>query len=236
MTAPAAYEDLALLLDHSLVAPDLDDAHVVAGIQIARRYGVASVTVRPCDIDLAVRTLAGSSVRAGAVCGFPHGSENTAVKLFEARDLLRRGARQIEVVAGTSRLLSREFQHVQTELLQLVEMCHKEGALLGVILETAYLTDELKVVACACAERAEADFVCAGTGFAPRPATREDLDLIRRHLPEETGVKAIGAATLDQVLEFREAGCTRFGVTATAAILDEWKSRLAASAPPAPSV
>jgi len=235
MTAPAAYEDLALQLDHSLVAPDLDDAGVLAGIRAAQKYGVASVTVRPCDIDLAVRTLGGSSVRAGAVCGFPHGSGNTAAKLFEARDLLRRGARQIEVVAGTPKLLSREFQHVQTELLQLAEMCHQERALLVVILETAYLTDELKIIACACAERAEADFVCAGTGFAPRAATLEDLRLIRRHLPEETGVKAIGAAVLDQVLEFRGAGCTRIGTAATAAILDEWKSRLAAAPPAAPT-
>ncbi len=235
MMAPAAYEDLALLLDHSLVEPYLSDAQVLAGIQTAQRYGVASVTVRPCDIDLAVRSLAGSAVRPAAVCGFPHGSENTAVKLFEARDLLRRGARQIEVVMGTPKLLSREFQHVQTELLQLVEMCHQQGALLTAILETAYLTDELKVIACACAERAEADFVCAGTGFAPSSWTPADLQLLRRHLPEETGIKAVGAGSLDQALELRQAGCARVGTNATAAILEEWKSRLAAAAPPAPT-
>jgi deoxyribose-phosphate aldolase len=235
MTAPAAYEDLALVLDHSLVEPYLNDAQVLAGIDTARRYGVASVTVRPCDIDLAVRTLAGCTVRPAAVCGFPHGSQNTAVKLFEARDLLRRGARQIEVVTGTPKLLSREFQHVQTELLQLVEMCHQEGAVLTAILETAYLTDELKVIACACAERAEADFVCAGTGFGPGSRILADLQLLRRHLPEETGVKAVGAESLDQALELLQAGCARVGTAATAAILDEWKSRLAAAAPPAPA-
>lgn len=233
--APATYEDLSQRLDHSLVEPHLNDAQVLAGIDAARRYGVASVTVRPCDIDLAVRTLAGGSVRAGAVCGFPHGSQNTAVKLFEARDLLRRGARQIEVVTGTPKLLSREFQHVQTELLQLAEMCHQEGAVLTAILETAYLTDELKVIACACAERAEADFVCAGTGFAPRSWTLADLELMRRHLPEETGIKAVGAENLDQILELLQAGCARVGTAATAAILEEWKSRLAAAAPPAPA-
>ena len=122
--------------------------------------------MRPCDIDLAVRTLQGSSVKAGAVCGFPHGSQNTATKLYEARDLLRRGAREIDMVIAISKLLSREFQHVQMELLQISESCHKEGALLKVILENAYLTDELKIIACRCCERAEVDFVKTSTGFA----------------------------------------------------------------------
>src|SRR5581483_9919578 len=115
------------ILDYPLLAPELSDEAVVSGIQTAKRYGLASVTVRPCDIDLAVRTLEGSPVIPAAACGYPHGSHNTATKLFEARDLLRRGAKEIAAVIGTSRLLSREFQHVQTELLQLAESCHRES-------------------------------------------------------------------------------------------------------------
>jgi deoxyribose-phosphate aldolase len=237
MTRPAGYEDLAALLDHSLVDPTLDDERVVEGIATARRYAVAAVTVRPCDIDLAVRTLQGASVRAAAVCGFPHGSQNTATKLFEARDLLRRGAREIEVAIGVSKLRSREFQHVQTELLQMSESCHREGAALKVILETAYLTDELKVIACACCERAEVDFVCTATGFAPAGDAAADLKLLRKHLPEEIGLKAAGGIeTLDQVLELQELGCARIGTTATATILEEWKARLAAAAQPPPAL
>jgi deoxyribose-phosphate aldolase len=184
--------------------------------------------VRPCDIDLAVRTLQGSSVKPGAVCGFPHGSQNTATKLYEARDLLRRGAREIDMVVAISKLLSREFQYVQMELQQMAELCHKEGALLKVILENAYLTDELKIIACRCCERAEVDFVKTSTGFAPSGYTLADISLMRRHLPEEIGVKAAGGIrTLDQVLEVYEAGCTRIGTTSTAAILDAWEARQA---------
>jgi len=215
-------ESLAKLLDHPLVAPDLTDEQVIAGLELAKRYRIASATVRPCDIDLAVRTLAGSGVTPAAVCGFPHGSSGTATKLYEARDLVRRGAREISLVAAISKLLSREFQYVQMELLQASEVCHKEGALLTVILETAYLSDELKIIGCRCAERAEVDFVQTSTGFAPPGDLLADVVLLRRHLPAEIGVKAAGVQTLDQAIEAYEAGCTRLVTTATAAILDEW--------------
>ena len=196
---------------------------------MAKRYGIACVIVRPCDIDLAARTLEGSGVKPGAVCGFPHGSENTATKLYEARDLLRRGAKEIDMVIAISKLLSREFQHVQMELLQMAELCHKEGAILKVILENAYLTDELKIIACRCCERADVDFVQTSTSFAPTGYTLEDVKLMRQHLPEEVGVKAAGGIhTVDEVLALVEAGAARIGTGATAEVLDEWKARLAA--------
>jgi deoxyribose-phosphate aldolase len=230
----ATYEDLARLIDHSLVKPELTDEHVVEGLRMAMRYGIRSVSVRACDIDLAVRTLEGSGVLPGSVVAFPHGSQNTAVKLYEIRDLLRRGAREIDMVIAISKVLSREFQHVQTELNQAAESCHKEGAKLKVILENAYLTHELKIIACCCCERAEVDFVKTSTGFAPSGYTIEDLKLMRKYLPDEIGIKAAGGLrTVDQVLEVYEVGATRIGTTATAAILDEWKARLAPPAPPA---
>jgi deoxyribose-phosphate aldolase len=224
------YESLAQMIDHSLVKPELAVAEVVKGLELAKRYGIACVSVRPCDIDLAVRTLAGSAVKPGSVAGFPHGSQNTATKLYEARDLLRRGAKEIDMVIAIASLVSREFQHVQTELNQMSELCHKEGAILKVILENAYLTGEQKIVACRCCERAEVDFVKTSTGFAPSGYTIEDVKLMRKYLPEGIGVKAAGGLrSVDQVLEVYAAGCTRVGTTATVAILDEWKARLAAS-------
>jgi deoxyribose-phosphate aldolase len=227
----ATYEDFARLIDHSLLRPELTDDQVVEGIELAKRYRVASVTVRPCDIDLAVRTLQGSSVKPGTVVGFPHGSQSTAVKLYEARDLLRRGAREIDMVIAISKLVSREFQYVQMELSQMSEACHKEGALLKVIFENAYLTEELKIIACRCAERAEVDFVKTSTGFAPTGYTLDDVVLMRQHVPEEIGVKAAGGLrSVERILEAYHAGCTRIGATQTAAILDDWKARIAARA------
>src|SRR5689334_8464306 len=106
MTPAVTYEDLASTLGYSLLQPELTNEQVLAGLGLARGYTIGLVSVRPCDIDLAVRTLDGSNVRAGAVCGFPHGSQHTGTKLYEGRDLLRRGAKDIEMVIGISRLLS----------------------------------------------------------------------------------------------------------------------------------
>ena len=223
MAPPTTYEALAKLLDYPLVKPELTDEDVIAGLELAKRYGIASVIVRPCDIDLAVRTLQGNAVKPAAACGFPYGSSNTGTKLYEARDMLRRGAREIDLVIAISKVLSREFQYVQSELLQLSELCHKEGALLKVSLENAYLTGELKIIACRCLERAEVDFV---------ETTVADIPLVRKNLPEEIGIKAAGGIhTADQALEACAAGATRIGTTTPAAILDEWKARL--TPPPA---
>jgi len=226
------YADLAQMIDHSLVRPELTDDDVIAGCELARRYEVASVSVRPCDIELAVRVLDGSSVKVGSVAGFPHGTSTTAVKLYEARDVLRRGAREIDMVLNFAKLRSRQFQYVETELLQMAETCHKEGALLKVIFENAWLTDELKIVACRICGRAGVDFAKTSTGFAPTGYTLEDLRLMRAHLPEHVGLKAaVGVRTLEKAKEVYEVGCTRFGATATAAILDAWKTELSGPRP-----
>jgi deoxyribose-phosphate aldolase len=229
--APATYEDFAQLVNLPLVRPEWTAAQVFESLELAKRYGIGSATVRPCDIDLAVRTLAGSAVRPGAAAGFPHGSASTAVKLYEVRDLLRRGAQEIEMVIAISKLVSREFSYVQTELLQAAEACHKQGAVLKVVLENAYLTDELKIIACRAAERAEVDTVKTSTGFAPSAFSMDDVRLMRKYLPEETGIEAAGdIETVERVLELHAAGCTRFGTDAAGAILDEWKARLAGTA------
>lgn len=227
----SAYADLAKMIDHSLVRPELTDDDVIAGCELARQYDVASVSVRPCDVELAARSLAGSNVKVGSVAGFPHGSSTTGVKLYEARDVLRRGAREIDMVLNIAKLRSRQFQYVETELLQMAETCHKEGALLKVIFENALLTDELKIIACRICGRAGVDFAKTSTGFAASGYTLEDLRLMRAHLPEEVGLKAAGGVrTLEKAKEVYEAGCTRFGATATAAILEAWKAELASSA------
>ena len=224
----ASLSDVAALLDLSLLQPELSSAQVLQALETAKRSGIASVTVRPCDLDLAVRILQGSSVQPGSVVGFPHGSHTTAAKLYEGRDLLRRGARELDMVIGSPNLLSREFQHVQTELMQMSEACRREGALLKVILETGYLTDDLKIIACGCCERAEVDFVSTSTGFGPSGYTLNDLSLLRSNLPEEIRLKAEGEIrTVDQIVELYQVGCSRAGTRFAAAVLDDWNTRSA---------
>ncbi|MEK7403755.1 MAG: deoxyribose-phosphate aldolase [Acidobacteriota bacterium] len=222
------YADLAKMIDHSLLRPELSEQQVHEGCRLAADYHVASVTARPADVDAAVRWMEGSDVAVGSVAGFPHGSSTTAAKLYETHDLLRRGASEIDVVLNIGKLVSREFQYVETELAQLAVACHEAGAILKVIFENAYLTDELKIVACRISTAAGVDFVKTSTGFAPTGATLEDLRLMRAHSGPNVRIKAAGGVrTLERALEVYQAGCSRFGATATAAILDDWKARLA---------
>jgi len=221
------YEQLAKMIDHSLLRPQLTEEEVIHGCQIARRYNVANVTVRPCDVELAASLMAGSTVKVGTVVGFPHGSSTTATKLFETRDVLRRGAQEVDMVLNIGKLLSRQFHYVETEIRQIAEACHEQGAILKVIFENAYLTDELKIVACQLCKNAGADFAKTSTGFAPSGATLEDLRLMYQHCAPEVQVKAAGGIrTLEAALQVYEAGCTRFGATATVDILEAWKKRL----------
>ncbi|MFN0165970.1 MAG: deoxyribose-phosphate aldolase [Bryobacteraceae bacterium] len=218
------------MIDHSLLRPELTDQQVAEGCQVAQQYGVASVTVRPSDVDLAVRLMDGSGVPVGTVAGFPHGSETTATKLYECRDALRRGAREVDMVLNIGKLLSRGFQYVDSEIQQMAAACHEQGALLKVIFENAYLTDELKIVACRISSRAGADFVKTSTGFAPTGATLENLRLMRAHASAGVKVKAAGGVrTLERALEVYQAGSDRFGATATITILGDWKKHLAAT-------
>lgn len=224
----ATFEDVSRLIDHSLLRPELPDAQVIEGCRVAREYNVATVTVRPCDVDTAVRAMEGSGIGVSTVAGFPHGSATTATKLYEVRDLLRRGACEVDMVLNIGRLVSRQFEYVETELAQAAEACHEGGALLKVIFENAYLTDELKIIACRIATNAGADFVKTSTGYAPSGATIEDLKLMRAHAGANVRIKAAGGVrTLEGVLEAYKVGCSRIGATATVAILEAWKRQLA---------
>lgn len=222
-----SYEDLARMIDHSLLRPELTEEQVEEGCRLARSYSVANVTVRPADVDLAAQWMKGSGVAVGSVVGFPHGSSTTAAKLYEARDLLRRGAKEIDMVINVGKLVSRRFQYVETELRQMAAACHDSEAILKIIFENAYLTDELKIIACKISTRAQADFVKTSTGFAATGCTLEDLRLMRAHCPPGIKIKAAGGIrTLEKALEVYEAGCDRLGATATVTILEEWKARL----------
>lgn len=227
----ATYEGLAKMIDHSLLRPELTDEQVFEGCRIAREYNVATVTVRPADADAAVRWMEGSGVGVSTVAGFPHGSSTTAAKIYEVRDLVRRGACEVDMVLNIAKLISRQFQYVETEIAQAAEACHDGGALLKVIFENAYLTDELKIIACRICTNVGADFVKTSTGFAPSGATIADLKLMRAHSGPNVQVKAAGGVrTLESALEVYDVGTTRFGATASVAILEAWKQKLGLTA------
>lgn len=222
------YEEVAKTIDHSLLRPELDEDFVREGVELARRYGVASATVRPADVVFAAELLDGSDVFVSTVVGFPHGSSRTETKVREAELALADGARELDMVLNIGRLRSGRGDDVREDIAAVVRTATAAGAIVKVILENAYLSDTEKELGCRLAEEAGAAFVKTSTGFAPGGATIEDLKLMRRTVGPHVQVKAAGGVrTLDALLEVMSVGVTRIGATATATILDEFTARKA---------
>lgn len=218
------YEQLAKVIDHSLLRPELSEADVIAGCELAARYHTATVCVKPCHVRLAKECLKDSDVQVSTVIGFPHGSNLTAVKVAEAGYAMDEGAVELDMVMNIGELRSGKSAYVRDDIAAVCKAAHARGVRVKVILENAYLLDEEKVIACKLSEEAGADWVKTSTGFAPSGASLEDLRLMRRTVSEKVQVKAAGGVrTLQALLDVIDTGATRCGATATATILDDFK-------------
>ena len=223
--------DIAKTIDHSLLRPELDDAFVEDGCRLAALYDVASVCVRPADVRRAAAILAGTDVKVGTTIGFPHGNHLTSTKVFEAEQALADGATELDMVIQIGALKAGRDAEVQADIKAVVDVAHAGGAIVKVIFENAYLTDDEKVRACHLTEAAGAEFVKTSTGFAPTGATHEDLRLMRASTSPHIQVKAAGGVrTLDALIDVMNLGVTRIGATATAAIIDDFRARKAGGA------
>ena len=217
------YEQLAKVIDHSLLRPELTETDVVAGCQLAARYHTATVCVKPCHVKLAKELLKDSDVLVGTVIGFPHGSNLTTIKVAEAQQAMDDGAVELDMVLNIGQLRSGKYDYVREDIKAVCNAAHARRAKVKVILENAYLTDEEKGTACKLCEAAGADWVKTSTGFAPSGATLDDLRLMRATVSNKVQVKAAGGIrTLPALLDVIDAGATRCGATATAAILDDF--------------
>jgi deoxyribose-phosphate aldolase len=226
--------DIAKTIDHSLLRPELDDEFIEDGCRLAARYDVASVCVRPVDVRRAAELLRGTDVAVGTTVGFPHGNHLTEVKVVEARRALDDGATELDMVLKIGALKSGRDADVLEDIQAVVDIGHAGGALVKVIFENAYLTDDEKVRACRLTANAGGDFVKTSTGFAATGATHDDLRLMRANTPPHIQVKAAGGVrTLDALLEVMALGVTRIGATATETIIEDFRGRKAAAGRPA---
>ena len=225
-------KQIAKTIDHSLLRPELDDAFIEAGCRLAAEYDVASVCVRPVDVARAKAILAGTGVKVGTVIGFPHGSSTTASKVYESHRALADGAVELDMVIDIGALKSGRDADVQADIAAVVNVAHAAGAIVKVILENAYLTDDEKVRGSRLTEAAGAEFVKTSTGFASGGATHEDLALMRRTVSPHVQVKAAGGVrTLDALIDVMNLGVSRAGATATKVIIDDFRARKAGAAP-----
>jgi len=219
------------MIDWAMLAPDLTEEQVANACERARHYGIASVTLRPADVQLASQWLKGSGVTAAAVVSYPHGASTTAVKNFETRDLLQRGAKIIETPLNPGKLKSRNFQYVELEMMQIVTECKRSGATVTLDLEFPSLTLDLRVIACRIAKRTEVDRVRAVSLYGTGIPTMEDLAFIKSKLGDLAQLDA-GAwvRTLDELEQCYAAGATSIQTTDPAPILNAWKAKLKALA------
>lgn len=239
-----SYDDLAGMIDHSLLHPTMTDAELEAGCRLAAQYRVASVCIKPYAVRQAVAWLRGSGVRVGCVIGFPHGSSATESKRYETELACRDGAEEIDMVINLGKALSGDWQFVEADVKAVCDEAHWHGAKVKVIFENDHLVqggagldgDAFKRRLCEVCERAGADWVKTSTGYGfvkqadgsynYKGATEHDMKLMRAACSEKVQVKAAGGVRdLDGLIKVRELGGTRCGATATAAMLDEFLRR-----------
>lgn len=212
--------DIAGMIDHAILKPELTRAEVAAQLDVAAHYRIFSVCVRPSDVAHAVARLDGTGVAVGTVIGFPHGTTSTGAKRSESRQALDDGAAELDMVLNIGRLRSGLVDDVEADIRAVVDVAGDR--VVKVILETAFLSDDEVVAGCRAAQRAGATFVKTSTGFAGGGATEHHVALMRHTVGESMQVKASGGIRdLDAVLRFHAAGVTRFGTSGTATILDD---------------
>ena len=238
------YEELAGMIDHSLLHPTMTDADLEAGCVVAVKYQVASVCVKPYAVKRAAELLRGQAVRVGCVIGFPHGNSATEVKRFETETACRDGAVEIDMVINLGKALSGDWDYVARDVKAVCDEAHRHAAKVKVILENDFLAgggagltgDQFKIKLCQICEHAGADWVKTSTGYGfvkqadgsynYKGATEHDLALMRANCSERVQVKAAGGVRdLDGLIRVRQLGASRCGATATAAILDEFRRR-----------
>lgn len=221
-------KEIAKMIDHSLLKPEMTRQQVIEGCLLAKQYDCGSVCVKPCDVEIANETLKGSDVLVTTVIGFPHGHHLTPVKVMESDMAIAQGCEEIDVVMNIGRFKSGDYNYVESDIRTVCDFAHRKGAVVKIILENFYLTDEEKVKACEICEAAGADFVKTSSGYAKGGATVHDLKIMRKTCSNKVRVKAAGGVrTLDAALVVRAVAGTdsRFGCTATKKIIEDARAR-----------
>ncbi len=227
--------EIAKMIDHSILHPTLTDEDLRRECEVARKYNVASVCVKPYAVKQAAELLRGSDVLVGCVIGFPAGNSSIAVKAYETETACKDGAVEIDMVINIGKALQEDWTYLEEEIKTVVDTSHRYGAITKVIFETDYITkDEHKIKLCEICSKVKADYVKTSTGFgfvkgsdgkySYAGATAHDLSLMRKYSAPGVKVKAAGGVrTLTDLLKFKELGITRCGATATVSMIEDAK-------------
>ena len=214
-------KSLAALLDSTYLKAFGGPEKIDGLCREAAEFGFASVAVNGCEVARCAAMLKGTGVKVTAVAGFPLGQMTTEAKLFEVRDVIAKGAGEVDIVQNVRRLQAGDAAYVLAELAEFAKICRGEGVTSKVIFENCYLTREEKLLSCKIACAAGVDFVKTSTGFGTGGATLEDVQLMRAAIGPEMGLKAAGGIrTCADALAMLRAGATRLGTSAGRAIVE----------------
>jgi deoxyribose-phosphate aldolase len=220
------YDDVAGMIDHSLLNPTLTREELEAGCRLAAEYKVATVCILPYYLKRCAEILRGSPVKPSTTIGFPHGGHTSAVKIAEARQALADGGRELDMVVNVSAVLSGDWDYVRQDIRGVIDLTHAAGQKVKVIFENCYLKNAHKIQLCQVCGELGADWVKTSTGYGTGGATMDDLKLMRKHSPAQVQVKAAGGIRdLDALLAVRAIGVTRVGASRTRDMLDECRRR-----------
>lgn len=214
-------EEFAKRINYQILDPALTEQELHKHSVIARQYGAASLVVRSCDADSAMRFLNLGVVQVASVAGHPYGGSATAVKVYELRDLLRRGVRQIYAYPNPGKLKSRQFQHQEVELIQMADSCIEAGATLKVVADNDLLDEEMKIIICRMAKRVNAQVVAS---TQPR-----DLELLAKHCGHRVRLEVGGVTTYEQAREALALGCTQISTAFLEPVMKGKEAELAAA-------
>lgn len=207
-----ARSDIAMLIDHTALRPDTNGIQIEKLCREALEYHFYSVCINPYFVPLAKGFLSNSKIKICSVVGFPLGATLSKVKAFEAGELVKSGAEEIDMVINISALKDKDYRKLKEEIEAVVDSVN--GLVCKVILETALLTNQEKEIACKIAGEAGAHFVKTSTGFEKGGATIEDVQLMRKVVGDKMGVKAAGGIRdYETALKMVEAGATRIGAS-----------------------
>jgi deoxyribose-phosphate aldolase len=235
VSALATPASLAAVLDHTLLKPEATRDHVLALCREAAEHRFACAMVNPAWVPLATSVLAGTGIPVGAVIGFPLGANLSTTKRDEAREMVKLGARELDMVLNVGMLKSGLYEQAEADIRSVVEVGRAAGAVVKVILETCLLSMPEKLRAAEMVIHAGADYLKTSTGFSTGGATAADVALLRGIAGDRCGVKASGGIrTLSDARAMLEAGATRIGASAGVRIVEELNSMLAATATTAP--
>ncbi len=230
-------QEIAKMIDHSILHPTFTDDDLAMHCEIARKYEVATVCVKPYHTKMALELLKDSDVAICAVIGFPHGNSTIALKKVETIQVIRDGAKEVDMVVNIGKVLQRDWNYINIELKEMNTICKENNAILKVIFETDFIRDDLlKIKLCQLCSDNKVEFVKTSTGYgfvkgdngnySYKGATDHDLKLMRKYCDDTVHIKAAGGIRdLEAILRVKELGVTRVGATSTVDIMEAAKDR-----------